>query len=47
MELLSDTDFKIPKLHNPHKVLQALKKIQFVMEFFVLSKYSKNTDIIA
>ncbi len=47
METLSSNPLQINKLSSPSKVLQALKKVQFVMEFFVLSKYSDNADVIA
>lgn len=35
------------QIASPHKVIQAIKKIQFIAEFFVLSKYSKDNDTIA
>ncbi len=47
MELFDIGEVKLPKLENPHKVLQTLKKIQFIMEFFVLSRYSSNPDVIS
>jgi hypothetical protein len=47
MDKLEDGKFKFSKISNPNKVLQALKKIQFIMEFFVLSRYSDNSDVIS
>jgi hypothetical protein len=47
MDLFDIGEVKLPKLENPHKVLQTLKKIQFIMEFFVLSRYSSNPNVIS
>lgn len=46
MSSLTDSRALVHSANNTGKIIQALRKIQFVSEFFVLSKFSESSDYV-